>query len=349
MQQSKRVVNSILVLGPAWIGDMVMAQALFKLLKAKNPRVSIDVLAPGWTLPLVDSMPEVRQGIHFPFAHGELKLAKRYEFAKGLRRHHYDQAIVLPSSFKSALIAFWAQIPIRTGWLGEYRFGLLNDVRILSRSEYPLMVQQFAALGILKAEKLTERDLYYPRLVIEQERCRATLDKLSIQTDRPLLALCPGAEFGPAKRWPIGYFASLAKEMLKRGWRVLLLGSQKERELAETLMVATDNQCIDLTGKTSLTEVMDALSVARVVISNDSGLMHIAAALNRPLLVIYGSSSPTFTPPLSKQSRVAKLELACSPCFKRMCPLGHFNCMNQMTPDYMLSQLESLLKDTHNG
>jgi heptosyltransferase-2 len=343
------VINSILVIGPAWIGDMVMAQALFKLLKTRNPRVSIDVLAPGWTLPLVDSMPEVRHGIHFPFAHGDLKLAKRYEFAKGLRKHDYDQAIVLPGSFKSALIPFWAQIPIRTGWLGEYRFGLLNDIRILNKSDYSLMVQQFAALGIPKAEKLTERDLYYPCLVIEPERRSATLDKLSLRTDRPLLALCPGAEFGPAKRWPIGYFASLAKEMLKRGWGVILLGSSKERELAETLMVATDNQCIDLTAKTALTEVMDILSVVHVVISNDSGLMHIAAALDRPLVAIYGSSSPAFTPPLSKQSRVAKLELACSPCFKRVCPLGHFNCMNQMTPDYMLSQLESLLEDTHTS
>lgn len=343
---SKETVKSILVIAPAWIGDMVMAQTLFKFLKSRDPTVAIDVLAPSWALPLVERMPEVRNSILLPFVHGELKLCKRYTFAKNLRQFNYDQAIVLPGSFKSALIAFWAKIPKRTGWLGEWRFGVLNDYRKLNKEQFPLMIQRFAALGLPKSISLTQQlEPYYPSLSVNKNNLQSVLDRFNLTTSRPILALCPGAEYGPAKRWPIKSFANVAGAMINKGWQVFIFGSKKDSELAKALMVATNNQCQDLTGKTSLIEAVDLLSLATGIISNDSGLMHIAASLGRPLVVLYGSSTPSFTPPLTKRVKIIHLNLPCSPCFKRHCPLGHFDCMNQITPDRVLTQLDSLMTD----
>jgi heptosyltransferase II len=335
--------RKILIIAPAWIGDMVMAQTLFKLLKAHNPLVEIDVLAPSWTLALTERMPEINSRILFPFGHGQLRLLKRYAFAKTLREKRYDQAIVLPGSFKSALTALFAKIPLRTGWLGEWRIGLLNDIR-WSKKNYPLMIQQLAALSTLKHHAL---DAYYPQLVSNEHNRQALIKKFRLTTERKVLVLCPGAEYGPAKRWPIASFAFVAKQMLAMGWQVWILGAKKEKELATDLMAATKGHCVDLTGKTSLMDVIDLISLAEAVITNDSGLMHIASALNRLLIVIYGSSSPNFTPPLSKRARIRYLALACSPCFKRVCPLGHFNCMNKISPEQILSDLHHLLDENN--
>lgn len=338
--------KKILIIAPAWIGDMVMAQSLFKFLKAQNPSVEIDVLAPSWTLPLVERMPEVKEAILFPFGHGELKLFKRYSFAKKLRRKNYDQAIVLPSSFKSALIVWWAKIPKRTGWLGEYRFGLLNDVRHLDESLFPLMVQRFIRLGLDRKSSLpSQLEAFYPTLKINEDKRQAIINKLQLTTLKPILALCPGAEFGPSKRWPVESFAAIANEMQAKGWQIWIFGSKKESSLAESIMALTKEECVDLTGKTSLNEAIDLMSLTNIVVSNDSGLMHIASALKRPMVVIYGSSSPNFTPPLYERVKKIKLGLSCSPCFKRTCPLVHFDCMKKITPTMVLSNIDSLSHD----
>ncbi len=335
--------SQILVVGPAWIGDMVMAQTLFKLLKYHHPSLAIDVVSPSWTMPLVSRMPEVRTAISFPFKHGELKLFKRYAFAKALRKKHYTHAIILPHSFKSALTAYWAKIPKRTGWVGESRYGLLNDIRRLNKTDYPLMIQQFAALGVEKTQILPHLEAFYPKLEVDERDKIAATKKFDFHTEQPMLALCPGAEFGPSKRWPIHYFSSVAQSLLNQGWQVVILGSQAESQLADDLMESTNGRCIDLTGKTTLTEAIDVLSLTQAVIANDSGLMHIAAALDRPLVVIYGSSSPAFTPPLGNNVAIANLSLDCSPCFKRQCPLGHHDCMQKLQPDSILSKLAAIV------
>lgn len=336
--------DRILVIGPAWIGDMIMAQTLFKYLKSKTPKVIIDVLAPKWTLPLVERMPEVNEGIVLPLGHGELNLPLRFKIAKSLRSRGYQQAIVLPGSFKSALIPWWARIPLRTGWLGEWRIGLLNDFRRLDKAALPLMIQRFVALGNPKNSKLSgSLQEFYPQLTLDTTLRENTLSKLNISLKRPILALCPGAEYGPAKRWPAEYFAQVAKEKIQEGWQVLIFGSAKEDELAETIKQHLGEDCHNLCGKTSLVEAMELLSLAKVVISNDSGLMHIAAAVGSPLIVIYGSSSPRFTPPLAKNVAIVSQELSCSPCFKRVCPLEHFNCMRQLTSDKIISHINRLL------
>lgn len=344
-RQNKR----LLVVGPAWIGDMVMAQTLFKFLKSQNPDATIDVLAPKWTLPLVERMSEVNAGIIFPLNHGELNLKERFRIGKDLRSKKYDQAIVLPGSFKSALSTWWARIPKRTGWLGEWRLGLLNDFRVLDEQQLPLMIQRFVALGLGKDELMPNSlKNFYPNLVVNSASLKTSLKKLKLTTAQPVLALCPGAEYGPAKRWPPEYFAKVAQEKIAQGWQVWIFGSPKEAEIAEQINSLTNNECVDLCGKTSLLEAIDLLSQAKVVISNDSGLMHIAAALERPLIVLYGSSSPKFTPPLTKKVAILSEELSCSPCFKRTCPLEHFNCMKKMSPEKVLAKINTLLDYDQN-
>lgn len=336
----------LLVVGPAWIGDMVMAQTLFKYIKTIEPTTCIDVLAPGWTLPLVERMPEVAQSIVFPLGHGELNLKVRRRIAKDLTAHNYDQAIILPSSFKSALTPYWAKIPKRTGWLGEWRYGLLNDARRLRKDELPLMIQRFVALGLEAGAPLPANlDHYWPTLSVDQGLREEVLKRLGLVPDKPILALCPGAEYGPAKRWPTEYFTQVAQAKINEGWQVFIFGSSKEEHLAQEIVAHTHADCHNLCGKTTLVEALELLALANVVVSNDSGLMHIAAALQRPLVVIYGSSSPTFTPPLAKKVAIVKASIECSPCYKRVCPLEHFNCMKQSTPDNVLAKINMLCHD----
>lgn len=333
--------KKILIVGPAWVGDMVMTQSLFKLIKQQNSTANIDVLAPPWSRPLLARMPEVRQALHMPFGHGQLQFKQRWQLGKALRTEKYDQAIVLPNSWKSALIPFAAKIPLRTGWLGELRYGLLNDYRHLNKRQFPLMVERFLLLGLTANSNICA-NWQRPQLHIDQAAIKTTLNKFNLTTDKPVLALCSGAEFGPAKRWPAKHFATTAREKMAEGWQVWLFGSVNDQTVAHEIQQYTNKDCIDLTGKTSLGEAIDLLSLANMVVSNDSGLMHIAAALQRPLVVLYGSSSPTFTPPLSDCVKILSLNLACSPCFKRECPLEHLNCLQQLMPVKVLDAIDQL-------
>ena len=336
--QERKTPEKILIVGPSWIGDMVMAQTLFILLKQKNPNCIIDVIAPTFTQALLARMPEINKGIELPIGHGKFNCRKRYQIGKSLRGEGYQQAIILPNSWKSALIPFFSKIPLRTGWLGEARYGLVNDARKLDKTKYPLMVQRFMALGLGKNEALDDRDIK-PSLQTDPKRVQSAIDKFKLNTQEKSLALCPGAEYGPTKRWPADYFAKLAIEKLEEGWQVLIFGSEKDKPHAKKIQLSSRNKCIDLCGKTSLDEAIDLLSVVDHVVTNDSGLMHIAAALNKPLVVIYGSSSPGFTPPLTEKVKILSLELACSPCFKRTCPLDHMKCMYDLMPKQVLESL----------
>jgi len=328
--------KKILIVGPAWVGDMIMAQSLFKLLKQRQPDVVLDVLAPAWTFSLLNRMPEVSRAIELPLTHGELKLKQRYQLAKELRTHQYDQAIVLPNSFKAALIPWFARIPKRTGWLGECRYVALNDIRRLDKKRYPLMIEQFMALGLDPEEPLPS-PRFHPSFQVSQTSQQATLAKYQpIWRGRPILALCAGAEYGPAKRWPEEYFAQVAKQKIADGWDVWLFGSPKDRPVTEKIMQLTDNQCENISGRTVLSETIDLLSLVSGVVTNDSGLMHMAAALQKPLVALYGPTSPNFTPPLSADASVLQLQLSCQPCFERHCPLKHQRCMRDLTPELVL-------------
>lgn len=346
-------MKQILIVGPAWIGDMIMAQSLFRTLKQLNHEIAIDVLAPDWSRPLLERMQDVRLAHSLPVGHGALQLKRRYKIAKDLKLHNYDQAIVLPNSWKSALIPWFAKIPKRTGWLGEMRWGLLNDVRRLDKKAVPRMVDRFVLLAHPKGITTNCTNDTLPKLEIDSKLVAVALSKFGLDSAipsanmsknaKPILALCPGAEFGSSKRWPEEYYAELANAKLREGWAVWLFGSKNDKTVSQKIQSLTHEGCIELTGKTSLGEAIDLLSTVTAVVSNDSGLMHIAAALDKPLVAVYGSTDPTFTPPLNAKAKITRIStLPCSPCFKRDCPLQHHACMRDLTPKQILETLKAL-------
>ncbi|SRR5579883_1307174 len=328
-------MSKILVVGPAWVGDMVMAQCLFKVLKKRG--AEIDVLAPQWSLPLLERMPEVTAAITLPIGHGELALGKRYQLAQKLRQKNYSEAIVLPNSFKSALIPFLAGIPKRTGWRGEMRYVLLNDLRVLDKQKYSLMIERFMALGFPKNEEPPTN--IFPQLMVKEENIEKVKAKFEIKTTRPILALCPGAEFGPAKRWPEQYYAEVALQKIREGFEIWIFGSTNDAPIAETITQLTHHRAVNFCGKTSLAEAIDLLSLVSGVVTNDSGLMHIAAALQKQLVAVYGPTSAGFTPPLYAGAKTVSLTLSCQPCFERECPLKHHRCMQELAPELVLNSM----------
>lgn len=370
----------ILIIAPSWVGDAVMVQPMLRRLRERHPNAAIDAFAPPWVAPVLERMPEIRRVIANPLAHGELNLKARWRLARELRREAYDHAIVLPNSLKSALLPFFAGIPLRTGFCGEMRYGLVNDMRRLDKQTLPLMVERFAYLAERPHAPL-RRPLEYPHLETDANRIRATLDKLGLTPRKPVAAFCVGAEYGPAKRWPAAHFAELARKLADAGNEVWLLGSARDEEigleieqiyfkltssapsdhnkrlsrllplpfagegwgeggsLAEKGSGEGENALRNLCGKTGLAEAIDLLAAADLAVVNDSGLMHIAAALDKPMIALFGSSSPGFTPPLSERARILSLKLPCSPCFKRVCPLGHFDCMIKLTPQRVFDEI----------
>ena len=325
---------SILIIGPSWVGDMVMAQSLFIMLSRRQ--VQIDVLAPGWSLPIIQRMPQVRHAVEMPLGHGELGLGIRWRLARKLRLNGYDQAIVLPGSFKSALLPWWAGIPRRTGYLGEFRFGLINDRRPLDKALLTQTVQRFVALGM--EQPRPELPLIpQPRLKIDSNNLQRLLDKLELSRDRPVLAFMPGAEYGPAKQWPADYFGALALALEKAGYQIWILGSAKDRAVGEQICTLADTRTFNLCGKTTLTDTVDLLSICDKAVTNDSGLMHVAAAVGVHVIALYGSSTPEHTPPLSERKDMLYLALECSPCFQRTCPLGHYHCLRHIAVEQVLS------------
>ncbi len=309
-----------------------MAQSLFITLKNVQPDCQIDVLAPAWSLALLERMSEVAKAIAMPLSHGQFGLLDRIKLGRRLRAEGYDQAIVLPNSWKSALIPYFADIPVRTGYVGECRWGLLNDARKLDKSLLTMTVQRFVALGLPVTASLPP-EYPVPAIVIDQNRQNAVADKFNLRRSENILALCPGAEYGAAKRWPASYYAQVARHKIAEGWQVWLFGSDKDKAAAEQINGEVSGQCIDFTGQTSLAEAVDLMSLVNTVVTNDSGLMHVAAALDKKIIALYGSSDPQFTPPLNARAHVITLHLDCSPCFKRECPLGHTRCLNDIKPD----------------
>lgn len=319
---------------------MVMAQSLFMALKQQHEQCLIDVLAPEWSLAILERMPEVRKAIVMPLGHGQFDFKGRKALGKSLRSERYDQAIVLPNSWKSALIPYFSNIPKRTGYLGEVRWGLLNDSRRLNKEFLTKTVQRFVALATAPCAVLP--DIPQPRLLIDPASVDAVKRAFGIvEAKGKVLGLCPGAEYGPAKRWPEEHYANVAKQALAKGWQVYLFGSAKDEPVTATINELAGGSCRDFAGQTSLTEALDLMSLCDAVVSNDSGLMHVAAALNIKTVALYGSSDPNFTPPLHPDAEVISLHLSCSPCFKRECPLGHLDCLTKISPDRVFALLDA--------
>ncbi|WP_413715531.1 ADP-heptose--LPS heptosyltransferase RfaF [Serratia ureilytica] len=341
----------ILVIGPSWVGDMMMSQSLYRTLKAEYPTAEIDVMAPAWCRPLLARMPEVNQALAMPLGHGALGLGERRRLGRALRANRYDRAYVLPNSFKSALVPFFADIPQRTGWRGEMRYGLLNDVRVLDKAAFPLMVQRYVALAydkgrVQRADDLPQ-PLLWPQLRVSDEEIAETTSAFNLTDSRPIVGFCPGAEFGPAKRWPHYHYAALAQRLIESGYQIALFGSAKDHEAGEQIRAALQDDardfCFNLAGKTQLEQAVILIAACRAVVSNDSGLMHVAAALNKPLIALYGPSSPDFTPPLSDKARVIRLISGYHKVRKGDAEQGYHQSLIDIQPQQVLDALTPLL------
>ncbi len=288
---------------------MVMAQTLFKVLHQQYSDLALDVVAPPWPYDLLKRMPEVSNHYKIEVQRGKFSWQARRDIANKLKDKHYDWAITMPITWKSALTGYWSGAPKRTGFLGEMRYGLLNDRRKLDPKKHPFMVQRYVSLGLgADSPPSTLQFIPQPELTVNRENCNTWLQKLNIPHSQEIVVLMPGAEFGPAKRWPTENYAAVATQLVQMGKQVLLLGSPKDYDTALEIEQKSDYDLINLCGKTSLLDAVDILSCATIAISNDSGLMHIAAALSIPQIVIYRSSTPEFTPPLNDKAIILQAE-----------------------------------------
>jgi len=321
------MAERILIVAPSWVGDAILSEPLVAVLREPFAEPFVDVLAPPWCAPVYARMRGVGQIIENPLGHGELGLGRRRTLAREIRSRGYTRAFILPNSFKSALIPWFAGIPRRIGYAGEGRRVLLTEARRLDPTALPRLVDRFVALAVPKGRLIPTPPA--PVLVPNASNAFAAMRGLTLSTHRPIAILCPGAEYGPAKRWPAEHFIALARRLLDEGYAVWLLGSANDQAVALPIAAAVAG-VRDLTGRTDLGTAIDLLSLASVVVSNDSGLMHAAAAVGRPLVALFGSSSPDYTPPLSPLAHIAKIDIVCSPCFQRECPLGHFKCMREL-------------------
>lgn len=331
-------MSGILVVGPAWVGDIVMTQSLLKTLRDQHPDTPVDVLAQGWSVSLARRMPEVREAIELPAGHGELNFRQLRRLAAALRARSYEQAVVCPRSAKAALVPFLARIPRRTGFRGEFRYGLLNDIRPLDKTVLRTPGERWTALGLPRDAELPPR-VREPALRVDPENRDRLLREWSLEGSAPAVALAPGAEHGSAKRWPAEYFGELARRLLEDGFAVWILGSPRDRDIAGTIIECSGPGPVNLCGETTLVDAADLLSTCRAAVTNDSGLMHVAAAVGTHVVALYGSSTPRYTPPLTERATVHYLDLECSPCFAQECPLGHHRCMRDITPADVLDSL----------
>ena len=336
--EEMKAQDSILIVGPSWIGDTVMAQSLMKVIKKNQPEVAIDVLAPKWSLGILARMPEVRDGIDLDVKHGELGFWKRYQAGKSLRDRKYKQAYILPKTIKSALAPYFANIPVRTGFFGEMRYGLINDVKPLDKVVLDQTVKKYASLAQPSDQTVVTP---FPELVPNLENAKTLIEKYQIDHQHLLVSFMPGAEYGPAKQWPVAHFSELAKMIKVLGGQVLIFGSDKDRIDGDAIAKSNIN-VINLCGKTTIEDAVDLIGSTHIAVTNDSGLMHVAASVGIPLVSIYGSSSPLYTPPLTDKAIVEWLKLDCAPCHKRECPLQHLNCLNQITPQSVFRHIEAI-------
>lgn len=342
--------RKILIVGPSWVGDMLMSQSLYRRLKAQTPECTIDVLAPDWCRAILERMPEVSNTIAMPVGHGSLQLNVRRDLGEFLAKQHYDQAIVLPNSLKSALVPWFANIPVRTGWLGEMRYILLNDPRKLNKKAFPLMVQRYAALA--ETAPVAASDL--PPILSPQLRVDSQLQQQALQQfelkQSGLIGFCPGAEFGPAKRWPHYHYAELASKLIEQGFQVACFGSAKDAEVVEQireqLPESQRTALIGLAGKTSLPQAVDLLAACDAVVTNDSGLMHVAAATGTPLVALYGPTSPDFTPPLTEHAEVIRLIDGYLKIRKGDQAQGYHQSLIDISPERVLQALQQLRRSS---
>ena len=326
----------ILVVAQAWIGDLVLGQILYALLKRQQPGVSIDVVAPDWAGAILKRMPQVSGHISLDVRHGRLGLWQRWTTARRLDAE-YQQAIVIPRSVKAALLPWAAGIRNRVGFASGMRAGLIND----SRPRPSDVMTRMARLA--SPEKIDPESLPWPRLEIDPEEATEIFREREVDPDESVIGLMPGAAYGRAKEWGAGSFAGLAAMLAERGHRICVLGALRDRPAGEVIARAAPGRVMNLCGETSLEQAILLISRLAVAICNDSGLMHVAAAVNTPVIGIYGPTSPDTHPPLSAARKILSERVLCSPCRRRACPYGHHACMARIAPEQVSEATLALL------
>lgn len=335
-----------LIIAPSWIGDTIISQSLYITLKNIYPKMVIDVLAPKWSFPVLKHMPEINSSFISFIEHGKLNFKEQYRLSKMLKLQNYDQSFILPNSFLSACIPFFARIKKRTGWRGEIRYGLLNDMRILDKKLLPSMVLRYVALAYNKNYMKLKNFKYsvpFPKLKIDKNIKKHVMKKFILNTERLIIGLCPSSASNIKKRWPHYHYANLAITLIKQGYQIILFGSSQDYDLGKKIMKFFTKKekkfCYNLTSSTTLEQAIYLLDSCCAVVSNDSGLMHISAALNRPLLALYGPTNPIFCPPLSSNSKVI---------YAKQEEDSYNNCYYQglinLHPDTVLEELNKLIK-----
>ncbi|MBL7004917.1 MAG: lipopolysaccharide heptosyltransferase II [Gammaproteobacteria bacterium] len=320
-------MSRVLVIAPQWLGDAVMSHALIQLLAEQH---TVDVLCAEWLSAVYRRMPHVEQVTGIDLKHGKLPIKYYWQVAQQLKGR-YQQCFIIPRKLKSALIPWFAGIPKRTAYLGESRYFLVND-RVQQDPQQHFWVEKVC--GLFKSGvKLAE--LPNPKLIVNEQSKAEWLQRLEIK-DRKLIALMPGASYGPSKQWPIENFSQLAQQLASSS-TVIVLGGQAEFEIGEAIKQGNAG-VINLCGKTSLEDTIDLLALCDSAVSNDSGLMHIAAAVGCFVKALYGSSSPDYTPPLTTSKTIYSDTLGCKPCFKRQCEFNHYDCWRKISVNRVLDE-----------
>jgi heptosyltransferase-2 len=334
--------GAILLVPYMWIGDFVRCHSVVRLLNARFPQAPVDVLTTTLCAPLLDYMPGVRKGIVVDLPRKKLPFRLHRALAERLAKEHYSRSLVMPRTWKAALAPFLAGIPERTGFAGEVRFGLLNDIRFGER-RLPRMVDRCGALALPKGATLPP-EWPKPQLVVPPDGAAAWRTTHDLPNEgRPVVAFAPGA-VGPSKRWPSSYFAELGRKLTAEGFAVWVLGSPAEAPLAEEIVAAAGPSARNLTS-TDLRNAVLALKIASACVSNDSGLVHVAAAIGTPTVGIFGPTSPWHWAPLNPLAAVIETttNVLCRPCHKPTCRFGHHHCMRDIPADQVLPAVHRAL------
>jgi heptosyltransferase II len=334
---------AVLIVPYMWIGDFVRCHTVVRLLRQHEPSLAIDIVTTSMVAPLLDYMPGVRKGVVVDLPRKRLALRQHRALAERLRAECYRQALVMPRTWKSALAPYLAGIPRRTGFVGEARFGLINDLRLGER-RLARMVDRCAELALPKGAPIPA-EWPQPELAVPTAERAAWTQRMGLAADaRPVVAFAPGA-VGPAKRWPAAHYGDLARCLTADGCSVWILGGPGEKQLAAEIMRANPAHVHDLTGP-DLRNAVLALASASAVVSNDSGLLHVAAALSKPTIGIFGPTSPWHWAPLNPLAGVMETatELACRPCHKPVCRLRHHRCMQDITVGQVATAMRRIMQ-----
>lgn len=352
------MASKILIIAPSWLGDIIMSQSLLKVLKQQHPEAQLCVYAPAYAHSILERMDEIDEILTNPFAHKEFNLAKRYSEGRRLQAMDFTQAYILPNSFKSALMPFFAHIKERIGFKGESRYIVLNRMRS-DKKAFTRMVERYVALAYIDDPKVigsnTLPTFPYPKLQVNDLNPEECLDLgLSVpnsSNSRPWIALGCGANYGPSKLWPVEYFATVSAHFIAEGFAILAIGSAKDKDTIAKIAASLKEQepnaleyFHDLAGKTNLTTALDLVGHCHAAVCNDSGLMHTVAAADVPQVCIFGSTSTQYTPPLSEKAICIESTQPCHPCFARICKYGTYQCQKELIPEQVISKLHRLLE-----